>query len=614
MGNSLKKQYESNEKKQYFSYMKQVKSNYFHSILDNNNNNRIALLKKDFVKIRQVKINTNNNPQKIIKDEDWLYYIYKYFRNKVKEGKNDSIWYKNIIDAIYEKDYLYEIQYQSYAFYKDFEMKYKSKCLRNLDEDKEFEEKDSEEELISLIKRNSMVDLNRNSKIDLSGFTDNYGGSFMDFKDDPELYEEDNGMKTKKKLKKFIKILKKELNKENHPINIIISIFCKEFSKILENQLNVFQNMKNKNDPSLEERIKSFSDMIIDDLQRFIIKIQTITKLFYCKCINLDFFIEEKDELINLVTTIIFLKSNIHQNIYSLFEMQFKKEVNDFQYKLLLVKDVKPMDLNIPNKLSLDENTSKEILKFKEEHMKADEKEIFKSTKEFIPEDGYIKNFHKKNKIDGYNTVIIMIHGLKHTKTPFEKMMLIASMSTEITQCIDTYWNDMDNYLPNYYLSINADEFLSLYILVVIKAQFPELIIHEKIIQYFTTKATKSSTIGYYNVTLNAAIEYIQKEAIKELKNENYTQRLKNGPQLISKYLFLNSNDIDKSDEFILIDNQGKNINYNTNIINTDSNKNNFIGHVRKFSSKIKFKNIFSTEEKKDEKNLELSIKNSDDN
>ena len=91
-----------------------------------------------------------------------------------------------------------------------------------------------------------------------------------------------------------------------------------------------------------------------------------------------------------------------------------------------------------------------------------------------------------------------MMHGLKHANTPFDKMMLIASMSTEITQCVDTYWNNMDSVLPSYYLSINADEFLSLYILVVIKAQFPELIIHEKIIQYFTTKAKKKQLLAFY--------------------------------------------------------------------------------------------------------------------
>ena len=437
----------------------------------------------------------------------------------------------------------------------------------------------------------------------------------MDFKDDPELYEEDNGMKTKKKLKEFIKVLKKHLNMWDHPINIIISIYCKHFALALENQVELFLNMKNNNN-DFDKKIKNFSDLIIEDLKRFIIKIQTTTKLFYCKSINLEFFIEEKDELINLVTSIIFLKENIYQNIYSLFEIQFKNEVNDFKYKLYLVKDTKPIDLNIPNKLSLDENTYREILKMKVGSKKDDDKESFKENKNFVPEDGYIKGFHNKNKIEGYNTVVTMIHGLKHAKTPFDKMMIIASMSTEITQCVDTYWNNMDDYLPNYYLSINADEFLSLFILVIIKAQFPELIIHEKIIQFFTTKTTKSSTIGYYNVTLNAAIEYIQNEAIKNLNNNNNDNRLRNSGHLISKYLYQNTFTKDNTDEFILIDNKGKNINSNVNnITKSNSNKNNIINKKKTTISKTKKreKNLLGIENDLDEVNFELSIKKSDD-
>ena len=252
----------------------------------------------------------------------------------------------------------------------------------------------------------------------------------------------------------------------------------------------------------------------------------------------------------------------------------------------------------------------------KEECKKDDDKDYLKDNKIFVPEDGYIKGFHNKNKIDGYNTVVTMLHGLKHARTPFDKMMIIASMSTEINQCVDTYWNNMDNCLPNYFLSINADEFLSLFIFVVIKAQFPELIIHEKIIQYFTTKTTKSSTIGYYNVTLNAAIEYIQNEAVKNLDNNN-DNRLRNSAHLISKYLYQNTFTKKNSDEFILIDSQGKNINSNSNITNKN-NANSIQNNVNKQKNNkttkpnYKKKNLLGIEDDYEEMNFELSIKNLD--
>ena len=64
---------------------------------------------------------------------------------------------------------------------------------------------------------------------------------------------------------------------------------------------------------------------------------------------------------------------------------------------------------------------------------------------------------------------------------------------------------------------------MSLFINLLIKAQMPEILLHEKIINEFTTRTTKASMIGYYNTTFDAAIKYIQKDA---LKNEN--EKIKN--------------------------------------------------------------------------------------
>ena len=611
MGVCLKKKKPTKEKFEYFLYINKVKSQYFNFIITNPDNNKIALQKKDYEKIRQIiKLKISNSLR--IKDIDWLVYISKYFRKMYREG---SKWYKNIINNLPEEKFIYEMHYQSYAFYKDFEMRYRPKNLRNCENELIDKIEDKEEELVSMVSRNTIIDLSRNSRMELSGITDNYGGSFGEFKEELDSSQEDVGLKSKKKLKQFIKVLKRHLNLKEHPINIVISIYCKYFSLYLGDKLKTFTDMKNGKETNLAQIIKSCSDEVTEDLKRFIIKIQTTTKLFYCKAINLEFFIEEKDELINLITSMIFVKNDIYKNIYSLFEMQFQDEVIDFKYKLNLVKDTKPKDLNIPNKFSLDDNTLKEISKLKEEIKKEDENYLFKN-KIFIPQDGYIKGFHNKNKIDGYKTVVTMMHGLKHANTPFDKMMLIASMSTEIAQCVDTYWNNMDSILPSYYLSINADEFLSLYIFVVIKAQFPELIIHEKIIQCFTTKATKSSTVGYYNVTLNAAIEYIQNEAPKELKPNNESKRFRNSAHLISKYLYQNSNNKESNDEFILIDSQGNNINSNT--INKNSKINNFNNIFPKLSKNTYTKMSFNKKEKNNilgiEEEDEDDEKNLDDN
>ena len=66
-----------------------------------------------------------------------------------------------------------------------------------------------------------------------------------------------------------------------------------------------------------------------------------------------------------------------------------------------------------------------------------------------------------------------------------------------------------------------------IFVLIVIKSDYPKLLIHKQLIQEFTTRTTKSTTIGYYNTTINAAIEYIKNEIIKEYKLENDLEQIK---------------------------------------------------------------------------------------
>lgn len=57
MGIFFKKKNDSLEKRQYFSYLNTVKKRHFDSIIANkNNNNKIALQKKDFEKIRTIQL------------------------------------------------------------------------------------------------------------------------------------------------------------------------------------------------------------------------------------------------------------------------------------------------------------------------------------------------------------------------------------------------------------------------------------------------------------------------------------------------------------------------------------------------------------------------------
>ena len=57
---------------------------------------------------------------------------------------------------------------------------------------------------------------------------------------------------------------------------------------------------------------------------------------------------------------------------------------------------------------------------------------------------------------------------------------------------------------------------MSLFIYALVQSQFPEIIIHLKIIDEFTSKTTKGTMIAYYTTTMEAAIDFILREDYKK--------------------------------------------------------------------------------------------------
>ena len=212
--------------------------------------------------------------------------------------------------------------------------------------------------------------------------------------------------------------------------------------------------------------------------------------------------------------------------------MQINKKILDLDARLKQMSSLTPRDIDIPDKFSLDEATIRYQNELKENskgvvHNKKQDQIIINNelTGRITVSSGRVElnqKFHEHNKKQGYSTVIKIIHGLKHNKVPFEKMLLIASISTEITECVNAFWEGYEDIIPSSsLLNINADELMAIFIYIVVKAQFPEILLHQKIVNDFTSRTTKSTMIGYYNTTLEAAIEYIQKERFGKEKNNS---------------------------------------------------------------------------------------------
>ena len=131
--------------------------------------------------------------------------------------------------------------------------------------------------------------------------------------------------------------------------------------------------------------------------------------------------------------------------------------------------------------------------------------------------DQYISEVKVAGKLPvPYLSAIKLLTTLKKYKAPFEKIVIIAAISDQITESATTFWSEMEKYIKKDFLSIEADEIMAIFLFIVIRSQMPEIIIFSKMITNFTTPGTRAFSISYNFTLLEASLEYLS--SIRNLK------------------------------------------------------------------------------------------------
>ena len=183
-------------------------------------------------------------------------------------------------------------------------------------------------------------------------------------------------------IQKHISIIRMQLEKENHPIILIINCFSKFYSNCLKDFLEAYSKNDYKEENSINDEnfentceivnIKDINKMkknVIKEIQNFIEIIGVALKLFYYKAINYDSFVYERDEFINLICFFLFKKKEFYNNLFELFEKSNKEKQEKLNDKKEELKDITPRDVGISRKFRLNEDTKKlkEKKNYKEE-------------------------------------------------------------------------------------------------------------------------------------------------------------------------------------------------------------------------------------------------------
>ena len=416
----------------------------------------------------------------------------------------------------------------------------------------------------------------------------------------------------KEKLKKYINIFKNHLCHKDHPINIILNKFTSVFKPII---INTCEDLKN------HAIIGNYDDgkNIIYQLQEFMKILQVATKLFYSKCISYDFFQDEKDEFINLISFLVFNTGDIYKNIYALLKIMNSSKITLFTNKIKQFGVLDPEEMGVKEKFCLNEKTKDYMEKYKKnqiniinkkpelksrlfdneknelQNIKEDDENdkerqlsdnFFKRSKlnlninlnlidmsnNTMPKkklnlfgdlDDYYnkKNVQQKNTINintdndvdtnlninlnlkvsdeenknkknqflqkfsrryssvnfsienennvPYHEEIETLETISKCKTPLEKMITIASISSIIINSIYNFWKPIEELVKPSFLNVEADEIIKIFTYIVYTSKMSELVVHLDFIKYFTISATKKTMIGYYYSIVQGALNTI---------------------------------------------------------------------------------------------------------
>ena len=374
----------------YYNYMKKVLKNNYDENYSSLFNKNFGFQKNKFI---QRKISKNNNAQ-INYYLNWKNYLLEKLKSYNSKSWNYALYNSLIND---EFNTINEFLYQNEIFFEEFSVLNMPKSLKKIDKNNTELNKDNvlypfdSDEIKNCSNDISFDMTNENRKSDC-GIINNIENSndkeqisyhlTLDVKNESI---ESNLVENSKyevkyninQIKKYCRIILKQLKDKFHPINIIIKKFTDIFVPYLNNKMN-----KHK------DELDKVKNRIIKDLQYFIEIMQVTLKLFYINSINYKFFVSERDEFINIISYILFNQKReksyiFYDSIFKLFQYSNRKKSNELEQKIKKFGKLTPREAGVCQKFCLDKESELYFEEYKNNKNKKEIKEKSRITNYF---------------------------------------------------------------------------------------------------------------------------------------------------------------------------------------------------------------------------------------
>ena len=374
----------------YYNYMKKVLKNNYDENYSSLFNKNFGFQKNKFI---QRKLSKNNNAQ-INYYLNWKNYLLEKLKSYNSKSWNYALYNSLIND---EFNTINEFLYQNEIFFEEFSVLNMPKSLEKIDKKNTELNKDNvlypfDSDEIKNASNDISFDMTNEDRKSDCGIINNIENSndkeqisyhlTLDVKNESI---ESNLVENPKyevkyninQIKKYCRIILKQLKDKFHPINIIIKKFTDIFVPYLNNKMN-----KHK------DELDKVKNRIIKDLQYFIEIMQVTLKLFYINSINYKFFVSERDEFINIISYILFNQKReksyiFYDSIFKLFQYSNRKKSNELEQKIKKFGKLTPREAGVCQKFCLDEESELFFEEYKNNKNKKEIKEKSRITNYF---------------------------------------------------------------------------------------------------------------------------------------------------------------------------------------------------------------------------------------
>ena len=374
----------------YYNYMKKVLKNNYDENYSSLFNKNFGFQKNKFI---QRKLSKNNNAQ-INYYLNWKNYLLEKLKLYNSKSWNYALYNSLIND---EFNTINEFLYQNEIFFEEFSVLNMPKSLEKIDKKNTELNKDNvlypfDSDEIKNASNDISFDMTNEDRKSDCGIINNIENSndkeqisyhlTLDVKNESI---ESNLVENPKyevkyninQIKKYCRIILKQLKDKFHPINIIIKKFTDIFVPYLNNKMN-----KHK------DELDKVKNRIIKDLQYFIEIMQVTLKLFYINSINYKFFVSERDEFINIISYILFNQKReksyiFYDSIFKLFQYSNRKKSNELEQKIKKFGKLTPREAGVCQKFCLDKESELFFEEYKSNKNKKEIKEKSRITNYF---------------------------------------------------------------------------------------------------------------------------------------------------------------------------------------------------------------------------------------